>query len=87
MSELKALHEKLAALRVEDTIADTEEKESKSFQALIAYAACDFGVNESVVMELVYRHFGVKDINDLNEGYRSALIRFLENMDIKQFIH
>jgi hypothetical protein len=87
VSELKALHEKLAALRAADAVALPEEKEHMSVRALIAYAACDLGVNESVVTDLVARHFGVTDISEMHEDYRSTLIRFLENLDIKQFIN
>lgn len=86
-SELKALHERLDALRAADEAAEPQEKEHRSFRALIAYAACDFGVNEIVVIDLVKRHFGVTDLNEITEDHREALVRFLENMDIKRFIN
>ena len=87
VSELKVLHEKLEALRRADAVAEPEENEHKSVRALIAFAACDRGVNEAVVMDLVKRHFGIADIGELTENYRGVLVRFLENLDIKKFIN
>jgi hypothetical protein len=87
VSELKALHERLAALRAADAVPKTEENEPKSVRALIAYAACDLGVNEGVVLDLVKRHFGMTDINEITQDYRETLVRFLENLDIKKFIN
>jgi hypothetical protein len=63
------------------------KKKRRSFRALIAWAACDFGVNDIMVMDLVKLHFGVADISELHEGHRAALNRFLENLDIKKFIN
>lgn len=87
VSEIKALHEKLSALRTVDAVSLPAEKELRSFRALVAYAACDFGINESVVIDLVKRHFGVVCISELDESYRGVLVRFLENLDIKQAIN
>ena len=85
VSELEALHKKLAALRASD--AQPKEEERKSVRALIAYAACDLGVNEEVVIALVKQHFEFDDISEMHEGHCDELVRFLENLDIKQFIN
>jgi hypothetical protein len=87
-AQLKAVHAKLDALRAADAAAEPDdEKERRSFRALIAYAACDFGVNDAMVTDLVKRHFGVADISELHEGCRDALNRFLGNLDIRKFIN
>jgi hypothetical protein len=87
VSELKALHERLAALRAADAVPKTEEKEPKSVRALIAYAACDLGVNEEIVGTLVKSHFDVPEINLLLASDYDELVRYLGSLDIKQFIH
>ena len=87
-AQLKVVHEKLDALRAaDDAVEPDEEKEQRSFRALIAWAACDFGVNDLLITDLVKRHFGVADISELNEDCRDALNRFLENLDVRKFIN
>jgi hypothetical protein len=87
-SELQILHDGLSVLREEVEAEEVaEKKERKSVRELIAWAACDFGVNEEVVRVQVERHFEVSDINELNNGHYDELVRFLENLDIKQFIN
>lgn len=85
MSELKALHERLARLRAED--AQPKEEKRKSVRALIAYAACDMGVNEEIVGTLVKQHFDVPETNLLLETDYDELVRYLGSLDIKQFIN
>ena len=87
-SELRTLHEGLAVLREEVEAEEaTEKKERKSVRELIAWAACDFGVNEEVVRVQVERHFEVSDISELHSDHYDDLVRFLENLNIKQFIN
>jgi hypothetical protein len=86
--QLKALHKKMDALRAADAVAEPDnKKQRRSFRALIAWAACDFGINDTMVTDLVKLHFGVADISELHEGHRATLNRFLENLDIKKFIN
>ncbi len=84
-SELEVLHKRLAVLRA--ACDESAEKNDKSIHALIVWAACDFGVNEEVVESLVKRHFEVADISEIQESSRDELVRFLANLDIKQFIN
>ena len=86
-SELQLLHEGLAALREADEAEGTEKNEHKSVRALIAYSACDFGVNEEIIRTQVERHFELSNIDELQSGHFDELVRFLENLDIKQLIN
>lgn len=87
-AELQTLHDGLAVLREEVEAEEAaEEKERMSIRALIAWAACDFGVNEAVVRVQVERHFEVSDISELHDDHYDDLVLFLENLDIKQFIN
>ena len=87
-SELRVLHEGLAALReTDETSEEIDTKEHKSVRALIAWTACDLGVNEEVISAQVERHFELSNISELHSGHYDDLVRFLEKMDIKQFIN
>ncbi len=88
LSELQLLHEGLAALREADGEEEgTEQEEHKSVRALIAYAACDLGINEEVVRAQVERHFEFSDISELRDGHYDELVQFLKDLNIKQFIN
>ncbi|MDD3028867.1 MAG: hypothetical protein PHS57_01100 [Alphaproteobacteria bacterium] len=87
VSELRALHKRLVTLRSAANEAGSAKENNKSVRALIAFAACDFGVNEDVVDTLVKGHFQITNTNELNENNHDELIDFLENLDIKQFIN
>lgn len=87
-SELQTLHDGLAVLREEVEAEEAaKKKERKSVRELIAWAACDFGVNEEVIRVQVERHFEVSDISELHDGHHDDLVQFLKKLDIKRFIN
>ena len=85
LKTLKALHEKLAALRASNSIP--KNKKRRSLRALIAYAACNHGVNEEIIRALVERHFEFDDISELYNGHYDELVRFLDNVNVKEILN
>ncbi len=84
--ETKLLHEGLAALRAEDE-QHPPEPVLKSIPALIAWTACDLGVNELVIRELIKLQFGPCDEKaEIGSDYYDTLVRFLEALEVKQHI-
>lgn len=86
-AELQLIHDGFAALREMGDAEEAEKKEHKSVRALIAYTACDFGVNEEVIRTQVKRHFALSDVNELQGSRFDELVRFLETLDVKQLIN
>jgi len=86
-AELQLIHEGFAALREMVDAEEVEKKEHKSVRALIAFTACDFGVNEEVIRTQVEHHFALSDVNELQGSRFDELVRFLETLDVKQLIN
>ncbi len=81
-SELKALHDRLAALRAKDIVLDKLKR--KSIQALIAYTAYNRGINEEVIRDLVKERFDFDGLDERRSEAFDAIIRFLADLDIRK---
>ncbi|MDD3287584.1 MAG: hypothetical protein PHX43_01070 [Alphaproteobacteria bacterium] len=81
---LNTLSSELAALHVEEPL---NENEWKSIRALIAYVAYDKHVNEDVVCSFVERRFAVKNIIEICSQDYEDVIRYLIDLEPKDFMH
>lgn len=85
--QIKALHQRLDMLRAEDE-ANPPKPVQRTVRAMVAYAACDFGVNEQVVRTAIEQEFGCCDEKaEIGSDYYNALIHFLAHLNIKMLLH
>ena len=85
--EIKALHQRLDMLRAEDE-ANPPKPVQRSVRAMVAYAACDFGVNEQVVRAAIEQEFGCYDEQaEIGSDYYNELVHFLAHLNIKMLLH